>query len=111
GDAAGAEAASFDDSAWRVLDVPHDWSIEDLPEAGAVAADAVWTDGTNPTRNGPFDRYESAGGNATGFTVGGMGWYRKRFARPQVAPGGKAELRFEGVYMNSDVWVNGVTLG
>ncbi|HEY5055794.1 MAG TPA: sugar-binding domain-containing protein [Acidobacteriaceae bacterium] len=111
GDAEGAETAGFDHSSWRVLDVPHDWSIEDLPPGG-VAADAIWTDGTTPTRNGPFDRYESAGGNATGWTVGGVGWYRKTFARPEnVAAGGKVELRFEGVYMNSDVWINGVHLG
>src|SRR5581483_4548458 len=44
-------------------------------------------------------------------TVGGVGWYRKIFDKPDLPPGGKAELRFEGVYMNSDVWVNGVHLG
>src|SRR5919198_227885 len=43
GDAAGAEVPSFDDGAWRVLDLPHDWSIEDLPYAppadGSLTAD------------------------------------------------------------------------
>ncbi len=48
---------------------------------------------------------------ATGWTVGGIGWYRKTFPKPDLPPDGKAELRFEGVYMNSDVWINGVHLG
>ena len=61
-----AERADFDDSKWRKLDVPHDWSIEDLPK---VSDNQV---------GGPFDK-ESSGGWATGFTVGGTGWYRKKF--------------------------------
>ena len=60
---------------------------------------------------GPFDLYASEGQVSTGWTVGGMGWYRKTFDKPQVPPGGKAELRFEGVYMNCDVWLNGAHLG
>ena len=113
GDAQGADAASFDDSAWRKLGVPHDWSIEDIP-AGAEPAttDAVWTAALTPVRTGPFDMYASDGQIATGWTVGGVGWYRKTFSRPQMLlPGGKAELRFEGVYMNCDVWLNGTRLG
>jgi beta-galactosidase len=111
GDAEGAEAAAFNDANWRVLDVPHDWSIEDIPGT-EVAADAIWTDGTSPIPSGPFDRYASAGQNATGWTVGGIGWYRKTFSKPEaLLPGGKTGIRFEGVYMNSDVWLNGVHLG
>src|SRR4051812_20230268 len=56
----------YDDDGWRALDLPHDWSIEDLP---------------NQKPNelvGPFDR-QSIGQGATGFTVGGTGWYRKKF--------------------------------
>ena len=57
----GAQNPLLDDSKWRLIDVPHDWSIEDLP-------------GTNS----PFQS------NATsqvsgGFTVGGTAWYRKAF--------------------------------
>jgi beta-galactosidase len=111
GDAAGAEAATFDDSGWRTLDVPHDWSIEDLPAHPDEGRGAIWSEGTNPLRTGPFDIDASEGQIATGWTVGGLGWYRKTFDKPQVPPGGKAELRFEGVYMNSDVWLNGVHLG
>ena len=111
GDATGAEAPGFDDAAWRTLDVPHDWSIEDLPEAADQSKAAIWTEGTNPVRTGPFDMYASEGQISTGWTVGGVGWYRKTFDKPQVPPGGKAELRFEGVYMNCEVWLNGAHLG
>ena len=111
GDAPGADAESFDDSAWRTLDVPHDWTIEDLPTHADEGRGAEWTGGVTPLRTGPFDLYESEGQMATGWTVGGIGWYRKTFARPELPPGGKAELRFEGVYMNSDVWINGIHLG
>jgi beta-galactosidase len=60
---------------------------------------------------GPFDIYASEGQGATGWTVGGVAWYRKTFERPPLTPGGKAEVRFEGVYMNCDVWLNGKHLG
>src|ERR1039458_7159723 len=110
-DAEGAEAAAFDDSRWRTLDVPHDWSIEDIPsDAGAL--DVLWTEGTTPARTGPFDFYESEGQTATGWTVGGVGWYRKTFPKLHaLSPDAKVELRFEGVYMNADVWLNGAHLG
>src|SRR5262249_33562099 len=111
GDVHGAEAAPFDDSGWRVLDVPHDWSIEDLPKPNDEQSGATWIEGNAPTRTGPFDLYASEGQAATGWTVGGIGWYRKSFDRPQLQPNGKAELRFEGVYMNCDVWLNGQHLG
>src|SRR5215469_9213198 len=48
GDAQGAEAVTFVDSAWRTLDVPHDWSIEDLPGSTGQADSAIWSEGTNP---------------------------------------------------------------
>lgn len=111
GDATGAEATSFDDAGWRMLDVPHDWSIEDLPPIVEQGRDAIWTEGTPPFHAGPFDLYASEGQIATGWTVGGVGWYRKTFPKPDVPAGGKVELRFEGVYMNSDVWLNGTHLG
>ena len=108
----GADAAGFDDSGWRLLDVPHDWSIEDIPGDTDAGQGAIWSEGTNPIRTGPFDMYESEGRGATGWAVGGVGWYRKTFVKPQsLSPGGRAELRFEGVYMNCDVWVNGAHLG
>ena len=111
GDTEGAEAESFDDASWRRLDVPHDWSIEDLPGTEEEGSGAIWNQGTSPLKIGPFDVYTSEGQISTGWTVGGVGWYRKAFDKPQVTQGGKVELRFEGVYMNCDVWINGVKLG
>jgi beta-galactosidase len=88
GDFAGAEnAAFFDDSAWRVLDVPHDWSIE-----------------------GAFDSLNPAGG-AGAFLPAGIGWYRKHFTLPAEFSGRKVFVEFDGVMANSDVWINSAHLG
>jgi len=87
GDPAGAEQAGFDDRQWRRLDLPHDWSIEGTPRQDAPA------------------------GGRGGFFPTGTGWYRKAFRLPAGARGREAWLEFDGVYMNSDVWINGVLLG
>ena len=99
GDVTGAEQPRVDDSAWRALDLPHDWSIENLPNP----------DGAK--RSGPFDKDASAGGTATGWVVGGTGWYRKHFRLPGLAADRRVEIRFDGVYMDSEVWLNGHRLG
>ena len=98
GSLSGAEDPAFDDSKWRTLDLPHDWSIEDLPDQkeGSVT--------------GPFSK-TAVGGLGTGFTVGGTAWYRKRFTIEKADKGKIAYLQFEGVYMNSDVWINGKHIG
>ena len=98
-DALGAEQPAFDDSAWRVLDVPHDWSIEDLPANSST------------NRIGPFDPDLSPGKDATGNTVGGTGWYRKYFTLPANDSGKTIFVRFDGVYMDADFWLNGQLLG
>lgn len=87
GDPAGAERPAFDDHLWRRLDVPHDWSIEGTP-----AQDAP-------------------GGGRMGYFPAGVGWYRKAFRLPAGPRGREAWLEFDGVYMNSDVWINGFHLG
>jgi beta-galactosidase len=87
GDDAAAKATGFDDSGWRTLDVPHDWSIE-----GAF----------NPPPDG-----EKNGG----YFFHGIGWYRKSFTLPASTEGKKVVVEFDGVYMNSDVWINGQFLG
>ena len=87
GDPRGAEQPKFDDHTWRRVDLPHDWSIE----------------GT-PSRDAP-------GGGRVGYFPTGIGWYRKAFRLPAGAGGREAWLEFDGVYMNSDVWINGVHLG
>src|SRR5215469_3669118 len=87
GDAAGAERPDFDDSAWRKLDVPHDWSIE-----------------------GPFDQTNPAGG-AGAFLPAGIGWYRKHFTAPAAFLKMRGFVGFDGVMANSDVWINGFHVG
>jgi len=87
GDAAGAERADFDDSAWRTLDAPHDWSIE-----------------------GPFDEKNPTGKDGA-FLPSGVGWYRKHFELPATHKGRRVFVEFDGVMANSDVFVNGRHLG
>src|SRR5262249_31957630 len=87
GDAEGAQDVSFDDSAWRKLDVPHDWSIE-----------------------GPFDQNAPTGG-AGGYLPGGIGWYRKHFSLPADCKAKRVCIEFDGVMANSEVWINGCSLG
>jgi len=111
GDVEGASSMEYNDSGWRTLSVPHDWSIEDLSKDAVSMPSAIWAPETKSVRTGPFDMYASEGQRATGWTVGGIGWYRKVFDKPLIPAGGRVELRFEGVYMNSDVWINGTHLG
>jgi beta-galactosidase len=98
GEVQGAEMPSFNDSTWRNIYLPHDWSIEDLPnqEPGKVV--------------GPFSK-ESIGTTATGYTIGGTAWYRKTFTLENDDRFSQTIINFDGVYMNSDVWVNGKMVG
>ena len=93
GGAQGAEQPGFDDSKWRKIDLPHDWSIEDLK-------------GTNS----PFKR-DAISQVSGGFTTGGTAWYRKKFTVSPQDKGKKIYLQFDGIYMNADVWINGIHLG
>jgi beta-galactosidase len=123
GDVSGAEAPSFDDSSWRALDLPHDWSIEDLPYAtstdgGATADPSLLVPREPPPVPpsaqviGPFDPQNAEGNGSTGYVVGGIGWYRKHFELPEFGGGERHfELRFDGVYQNADIWLNGMHLG
>ncbi|GAB3416458.1 sugar-binding domain-containing protein [Niabella aquatica] len=86
GDVQGAAAFNFDDKGWRLLNVPHDWSIEQ-----------------------PFVNDKKL--SANGFLPGGIGWYRKHFTVSQKNQGKKIYLHFEGVYHQSDVYINGHHLG
>ena len=81
GDEPNAEQPSYDDHAWHILDLPHDWSIE-----GEMNKD-------------------------TGLYPGGIGWYRKGIPWIASWQGRKVYVDFDGVYMNSDVWINGHHLG
>jgi beta-galactosidase len=97
-DISGAESAGFNDSSWRTIDLPHDWSIEDLPEKAGVK------------QIGPFSD-ESEGGGATAYVVGGTGWYRKHFKVFSKDKAKNFTILFDGVYMDADVWLNGNHLG
>ena len=87
GDVMNGQEASLDDSQWRILDLPHDWSIE-----------------------GEFNKDNPAtpGGGAL---PGGIGWYRKFFSIPESDNKKLIFVDFDGVYRNSEVWVNGHYLG
>ncbi len=87
GDVETANAPAFDDSSWRALDLPHDWSIELSP-----------------------DPAESPAGGG-GFFPAGIGWYRRAFDAPQTWEGREIVIEFEGVYRNAEVWINGEKLG
>ena len=87
GDPAGAERPGFADQGWRRLDLPHDWSIEGTPRRDAPA------------------------GGRGGYYPTGVGWYRKAFRLPPGPKSREAWLELDGVYMNSDVYLNGVRLG
>jgi beta-galactosidase len=84
---ANAADPSYDDSTWRRVTVPHDWSIELNPVAG-------------PATN-----------SGTGFYQGGLGWYRKTFTLPASMTGKRLAVEFDGVYMDSEVYLNGALLG
>jgi beta-galactosidase len=111
GEAAGTEQPGFDDRRWRLLDLPHDWSIEDLPAHPETTGEAaIWASNV-PNRVGPFDADASEGKTSTGWVVGGTGWYRKRFSLAPTADRRRVEIRFDGIYMDADVWINGQHLG
>lgn len=98
GEGGGREAAALDDSGWRILDLPHDWSIEDVPGGKA------------PDQLGPFNK-KSKGGTATAFTEGGEGWYRKHFRLDGLPADARVEILFDGIYLDSEIWLNGHSLG
>lgn len=78
----------YNDSAWRTLNLPHDWSIEGAYEQTANGTD--WQ---------------------SGFLPAGIGWYRKTFAYDPAWATKKVRIRFDGIYLNSEVWINGHSLG
>lgn len=78
-----AATAQFDDSGWRDVDLPHDWSIA-----------------------GPFVQDNPSGGSG-GYAPLGIGWYRKTLRLPSEWDGKQVCLEFDGVFNAADVWVNG----
>lgn len=94
----GAESPSFDDTKWLTVDLPHDFSIMNLPG------------GDNDEQTGAFSKH-SPGNNHTGHVMGGTGWYRKTFVVGVKDKGKRFFLNFDGSYMETDVWVNGRRMG
>ncbi len=87
GDVENANNPDFDDSGWRDLKLPHDWSIE-----GEFSSDHPATPGG-------------------GALPGGIGWYRKSFSLPAADSARLVFIEFDGIYENSEVWINGNYLG
>lgn len=84
-DPATAAMPAFDDSAWRRLNLPHDWSIEEA-----------------------FNPNFASG---TGFLPGGIGWYRKHFHLDPFVRGKIVTIEFDGIYNHSEIWLNGNFVG
>ena len=82
-----AHETTFDDHAWRVLDLPHDWAIE-----------------------GDFYALNPSGANG-GALPGGTGWYRKHLNLNDNDASSRYVLHFDGAYMNTSVYVNGQLVG
>jgi len=87
GDYPTAIQSDFNAADWRMLQIPHDWSIE-----------------------GAFDK-NSKTKQAQGFLPGGKGWYRKTFTIPASFKSKTVWLEFDGVFKNSEVFINGHSLG
>jgi beta-galactosidase len=87
GDFPEAELTGFNDGNWRTLNLPHDWSIEQV-----------------------VDENEPSGGKG-GYFPTGIGWYRKTFSIPHFKQGNRVIIEFDGVQMNSEVWINNNYLG
>ena len=85
GDVNNADKPTVNEADWKAVDLPHDWSIE-----------------------GPFDEQWAS---ATAYLPGGIGWYRKTFEVAAPMRSKRLFLYFDGVYKNSEVWINGHYLG
>jgi hypothetical protein len=85
GDIAHGQSPDIDDSGWRKLDLPHDWSIE-----------------------GQFNKTLAS---STGYLPAGIAWYRKSFTIPAGEKDRKIFISFDGIYNNSEIWINGTSFG
>ena len=84
-DVENGEKQTLDDNKWKIVDLPHDWSVR-----GQLS----------PTLS-----------SATGYLPGGIGWYRKKIKIAKESANEKVYLYFEGVYNRSEVFFNGHSLG
>ena len=84
GRASGAAATDYDDSSWRILDLPHDWAIE--------------------------GRVDSTANLSQGYYHRGFGWYRRQFRLSSEDKGKHLEVQFDGIATHATIWVNGTVL-
>ncbi|WP_347301505.1 glycoside hydrolase family 2 TIM barrel-domain containing protein [Dolosigranulum savutiense] len=80
-----ASQANFDDKEWNVIDLPHDYSIDQEFST----------------------QYEAE----SGFLPGGVSWYRKDFVLPNELKNKNVTFHLEGAYMNTEVYVNSHKVG
>jgi len=88
----GPAAQGFDDRAWRKLDLPHDWAVEQ-----SFSEKASYSHG-----------FKTAGKN---YPEKSIGWYRKKINIPETDKDRIISLKFDGVFRNSKVFFNGYYLG
>lgn len=84
GQANGAASQNYDDSSWRILDLPHDWAIEGYVDSNANLSQ--------------------------GYYKRGVGWYRRKFRIDSSEKGKHFELQFDGISTYATIWVNGTLL-
>lgn len=84
GRAGGAASTNYDDTSWRVLDLPHDWAVE--------------------------GRVDSTANLSQGYYHRGFGWYRRKFRLSPEDKGKHLELQFDGISTHATIWVNGTVL-
>ena len=84
GNASGAAAAAYDDTGWRVVNLPHDWAVE-----------------------GPFDPKENL---SQGYRPRGISWYRRSFKLDPADRGKHLEIQFDAVATHCTVWINGTVV-
>lgn len=89
GDSPSAESSTINESDWRSVTAPHDWSIMDK------------ADGSPPFESA------AAGGQDYGYLPGGVGWYRRHFTLNEAEASRVVRLNFEAVYMDAEIWLNG----
>ena len=85
----------FNDSAWRKLDLPHDWAVE-LPFAQSPNFDVM------------AHGYKPVGGL---FPATSIGWYRKHFQIASADSGQRFSITFDGIFRDASIWLNGIYLG
>jgi len=97
GDISNPSISGEDESQWKPVHLPHDWSIIDYEIQDSL-------------HEGPFFK-NLPGGADVGYLRNGIAWYRKEFISPENCEGKKIILGFDGVQTQMELWVNGILIG